>query len=167
MELQTTDFLTVKDFPNYAITKCGKVWSKNYNKFMTIQVKNGYGKVNLRANGTTKQKFVHRLVALAYLSNTYNKKEVNHKDGNKLNNHVNNLEWSTPSENSKHAHNTGLSKNCVIESKKALSKVVLDTATGIFYDSAKELSRIAKINYGTLKNKLNGHDNNNTSFIYA
>jgi hypothetical protein len=59
-------------------------------------------------NGKTKNHYVHRLVAYAFLYNV--KEQVNHIDGNKLNNHLDNLEWVSQSENMKHAHNTGLLK---------------------------------------------------------
>ena len=54
---------------------------------------------------------IHKLMAVAFIPNTENKKEVNHKDGNKLNNNLCNLEWVTHSENMKHAWDTGLFKS--------------------------------------------------------
>lgn len=79
----------------------GKVMSKIQDKF-------GYLSVGLTLNSKTKLIKIHRLVALAFISNPENKLTVNHKDGNKLNNNVDNLEWSTYSENSKHAFDNGL-----------------------------------------------------------
>ena len=69
---------------------------------------NGYPCVELRIDGKKIKCLVHRLVALTFLDNPENKPCVNHKDGNKLNNSVENLEWCTYSENMKHAIATGL-----------------------------------------------------------
>lgn len=72
----------------------------------------GYLQMNFSRNdGTGKSDtvLVHRLIALTFIENPNNLPEVNHKDGNKSNNHVDNLEWCTPSENGKHAHKMGLS----------------------------------------------------------
>jgi hypothetical protein len=62
----------------------------------------GYKYVNLFNQGG-KMKTIHRLVALAFIPNPENKREVNHKDSNRLNNHVDNLEWVTSKENTRHA----------------------------------------------------------------
>lgn len=69
----------------------------------------GYMIVGLNIYNKYKLKKVHRLVAEAFIPNPENKSEVNHKDGNKSNNNVDNLEWTTHQENMKHAYNTGLS----------------------------------------------------------
>lgn len=69
---------------------------------------NGYLQVGLRKHSQRKYISVHRLVALHFLENPENKEQVNHIDCNKLNNHVDNLEWVTPKENQQHAKRNGL-----------------------------------------------------------
>lgn len=68
----------------------------------------GYPMINLCINGKCKRHLVHRIVATAFLPNPLNKGYVNHIDGNKQNSNLENLEWSTPTENSIHAHEYGL-----------------------------------------------------------
>lgn len=70
----------------------------------------GYLRVTLCVDGTKEDVYIHRAVAQAFHENPEGKDHVNHKDGNKKNNHKDNLEWSTPSENVDHAYNEGLSK---------------------------------------------------------
>jgi hypothetical protein len=72
--------------------------------------KHGYVRADLCLNGVRKALKVHRLVATAFIPNPNNKPYINHKDGNKKNNNVNNLEWCSPSENNFHAFATGLKK---------------------------------------------------------
>lgn len=68
----------------------------------------GYMRIGIKANNKSYMKSVHRAVAQAFIPNPEGKREVNHKDGNKLNNHADNLEWVTPKENIAHAFATGL-----------------------------------------------------------
>ena len=111
--------MDIPDF-EYKISNLGRVWSIRRNRFLKERISNcGYARVALAKNGTYKHLSIHRLVALAFIPNPENKPEVNHKDGNKLNNHVDNLEWNTSSENQKHAFKNGLQKT-----SKGISKGV-------------------------------------------
>ena len=69
---------------------------------------NGYPRCGMNINGKGKSYLVHRLVATLFIHNPENKPYVNHKNGNKHDNSVKNLEWCTKSENEKHAWKTGL-----------------------------------------------------------
>lgn len=72
--------------------------------------KHYYSVIMCAENGKRNRQYVHRLVALTFLPNNANLPQVNHKDGNKLNNNVNNLEWCTHKENHLHALHNGLIK---------------------------------------------------------
>jgi hypothetical protein len=93
-------------YTNYYITEDGKLFSRT--KQMKPYEGDRYQKCVLKINGKPTMKYIHRLVAEAFIPNPDNKPEVNHKDGNKLNNNVSNLEWATLSENRLHAYKTGL-----------------------------------------------------------
>ena len=98
----------------YIVTKTGKIYKINKNgkrKPMKHFIdKDGYHAVGLHLNGKSYYRRVHRLVAEAFIPNPECKPEVNHKDGNKNNNRMRNLEWVTTKENICHAWNTGLAK---------------------------------------------------------
>ncbi|ALA07692.1 hypothetical protein BC01_108 [Bacillus phage BC01] len=101
----------VENGENYAVSNLGNVKHSrkgNILKFYTMPAPIGYYQVSLSCNGKTKKYLVHRLVALAFIPNPDNKREVNHKDGNKLNNYIDNLEWNTSKENQQHAMKLGL-----------------------------------------------------------
>jgi len=69
---------------------------------------NGYYRVTLCKNGKKLQRYVHRLIAIHFIKNDKNLPQINHKDGNKLNNSIDNLEWCTVQENVIHAYKHGL-----------------------------------------------------------
>ena len=84
----------------YAVTSCGKVWSYKSKKFLTpVKNKAGYSIVCLHKDGEQKNYYIHRLVAEAYLPNPEGLPQVNHKDENKENNALPNLEWCDGSYN--------------------------------------------------------------------
>ena len=86
------------------ITESGSVFDYATGKELVPQ-NNGNGYLRIYIPKTKQRVLVHRLVATKYLDNPSNKTQVNHKDGNKKNNHVSNLEWVTPKENSYHFWN--------------------------------------------------------------
>jgi hypothetical protein len=69
-------------------------------------------------DGKSKSLYFHRVVAEAFIPNPENKKEVNHIDGDKLNNRIENLEWATRSENTQHAYDTGLMKDVTLTAEQ-------------------------------------------------
>lgn len=92
----------------YCVTSDGRVINSQ-NKEMKLDDSANYLRVQIiYQNGAVKKESIHRLVAKAFLPNTENKPDVNHIDGNKFNNHVNNLEWVTKSENMVHARENNL-----------------------------------------------------------
>jgi len=92
---------------NLQVTPNGDVYGpKGIRKKRTMR--NGYQVVGVRVEGVSTPILVHRMVAEMYVANPNNKPEVNHKDGDKTNNHFTNLEWSTRSENMLHAQSNGL-----------------------------------------------------------
>lgn len=96
----------------YTISDRGHVRSRRRQgsdgRVLKPQINNGYLRVSLRDGAKRKFYYVHQLVAVAFLGNPDGKPCVNHIDGNKLNNAVENLEWCTYSENMKHAVENGL-----------------------------------------------------------
>lgn len=99
---------------SYYITEDGRCYNSNTGKWLKGQVncKSGYHSYSLTLpDGSKKRCSTHRLVALAYIPNDdKNKNQINHIDGNKLNNNVENLEWVTQSENQRHAVENELRK---------------------------------------------------------
>lgn len=127
----------MKDIPGYegqyAVTSCGKIWSYKNKKFLKQALHNeGYLIVNLSKNGIQKNHYVHRLVACAFIDNPDSLKHINHKDENKSNNSINNLEWC----DSKYNNNYGTHNKRISE---RMSKKVICAETGIIYASAKEV----------------------------
>lgn len=129
-------------------------------KILKTRINNcGYVSVRLSKKGKTYTKFIHVILADAFIPNPDNKLYVNHLDGNKLNNAISNLAWCTHSENIKHAYDNGLIRPIV--------KPVIDICTGDTYDSVRTAASVYQINYSTLKGYLNKSRENFTCLNYA
>lgn len=114
-----------------------------------------YYRVRLSKNGVVKTYRVNRLIALTFINNPLNKKTVNHKDGNKLNNKVSNLEWVTAKENIQHAvKNKRFENMAIINSEKMKkSKLYLNG-----YPLANEVTKKKVAKYDKKNNLLNVYE---------
>lgn len=121
----------------------------------------GYLVVNLRKNHTSWVVPVHVLVARAFIPNPDDMPTVNHKDGNKLNNRVENLEWVSYSENNTHALRTGLRKPRGV----AIVQYTLSGEYVSTYKSVTDAARLTGFSRGAISHCLNGRVN--TSFGYV
>lgn len=104
----------IPEYPMYWVTPWGKVFSLYGRKVQELKPgtkAGGYNFVGLYGKDGTAYHMIHRIVASAFIPNLGNLPEVNHKDGDKKNNHVNNLEWCTRQQNSEHAVRLGLYKS--------------------------------------------------------
>lgn len=124
-----------KDIPDtngmYKVSNFGSVFSAKSKKKLSIcKAKKGYCVCNISKNGNTKTTYVHRLVAKAFIPNPKKKLQVNHIDGNKQNNNIENLEWCTDKENKDHALKNGLITDQIGESNYA-SKINKEKALTI------------------------------------
>ena len=162
---------TIKGLENYGICENGKVYSYLVKRFLTPRKgDNGYLKINLFVNGLSKTYLIHRLISLAYIPNPYNKSVVNHINGIKTDNSIENLEWVTTKENVRHAWENGLNRNTLKQrqaSTKTHSKHIYDTKNKIYFSSVKDASYYYDIYYPRMKNMLNGAVINKTPLKYV
>ena len=103
---------TIKGFERYKISNKSEVFDTKRQKYLGTWVDSvGYRQCYLVGeDGKKHSKRIHRLLAIAFIDNPNNLPQVNHKDGNKTHNWVENLEWSSSSDNDYHAYATGLKK---------------------------------------------------------
>ena len=116
---------------HYSAREDGEIYSSYSKRILTktISKREGYYKVTVRIGGRTTTQWVHRMIAEAFVPNPNNLPFVNHKDGDKLNNLPNNLEWVTNLENVTHAWDTGLCTHKGISSP--MSKLTEDQVMDI------------------------------------
>jgi hypothetical protein len=147
------------DTSGYFISSLGRFKNKK-GVIMTDYKPHHSGYIYVRVNI---QKYaLHRLIALAFLENTDNKPIVNHIDGNKKNNHLDNLEWVTSSENNSHAHEIGLTTGHtrkIIQYDLEMNKIKE-------FKKIKEASEVLNISLSCIKDVLNNKQKSSKGFIF-
>ena len=164
-----------RDIPGYEsfyqVSNLGNVRSIRFNKIRNMKSwdSHGYRAVELCMNNNRYTVGIHRLVALTFIPNPENKPEVNHKDRNKSNNNVENLEWVTQSENVAHAYRHGVEPRPTHQDQP-FQKEILDIIENKKYFSIREASRQTGHKRDTIRRSLDLNTpicNNTHHFIYV
>jgi hypothetical protein len=147
----------------YEIDIDGNIYSHHLHKERLLKpglMTSGYKMIFLKKDKKAKMFSIHRLLAIHFIPNPNNLPQVNHKDGNKLNNSIDNLEWCTQSHNIQHAYDTGLKTYRPLHYKGKFgkdhnrSKAVCCIETQVIFGSYSEASRYYKVNVTSVFNSI-------------
>ena len=153
-------YIIINEFDNYAISNLGNIKNVKTGRVLKLCLNpRGYYSYTFYKKGIRKTFRIHRLVALYFIDNPNNLPYVNHIDGNKTNNRVENLEWCTAKQNDEHARRTGLK----VQEKPVLAENI-ENGERIAFKSVSEAGAILGINKGSIskvlhwkRNKVHGY----------
>ena len=139
----------IDHFPSHEISNKGRVRNKNSKRLIKPYIRRLYESISIRKPHETiaETLYIHRLVAEAFIPNPNDYPQVNHIDGNKLNNNVENLEWCTCSMNIKHAYDNGLKFPIDHPNKKEVLQIDKNNKVIAKYKSIGEAKRITGIGH--------------------
>lgn len=154
----------IKDFENYIIHSDGSIFNKKGKLICEWKDNVGYLQVKLSKNGKWYYKRVHRLVAEAFIPNPDNLPQVNHIDGDKINNDISNLEWISNKDNTQH----GYDNNLYHSEHRCIGIDIYDKQWNYIttYKSIRETANILHINRKTLSRILFDNKTNNYKYNF-
>lgn len=158
---------SVKEYPNYQVSHKGNIRSLNYNRMGVIKNmipkpdKWGYLICVLRNKKGKKTLHIHRLISDVFIPNPNHLSQVNHVDGDKNNNSINNLEWCSQSYNMNHAY-----KNFLNPRQKGVVQKNSNGNIQNVFRSAHEASRVTGINRGNISNCCIGNTSHAGGYIW-
>ena len=143
----------------YQVSSLGKVKNLKYNKILKRTInKGGYMVVSLSKNNKSKKYYVHRLVAQTFIENNI----VNHKNFNKLDNRVENLEWCSQEYNAMHSYLNGRTPLPPAQEPKRIIR-----NDGKIYNSIEEAGKDMKINPSIICNQLKGRQKTVKGYVFT
>lgn len=157
------EWRSIPSTPNHEVSSIGEVvsFNKGIITLMKPQVHHqGYLTLMITINNKRVKKRIHRSVAEAFIPNPENKPEVNHKNGIKADNTIENLEWCTGSENSKHALRIGL------KTMPTRSRKIINTKTKEIYPSVKAAAKSCGFSMDYVWSMINGRYPNKVNLKY-
>lgn len=168
MDNNITVIKQIKDYDRYLIDTNGIIYDKKYNNRKICQWIDSVGYYDCILYDSNKKKHykrVHRLVAETFIDNPNQLPQVNHKDGNKLNNNVSNLEWMTNAENTQHGYDNDLyrfhTRSYPVNVYKKNGEYITT------FPSIRSMCKELGLNRKTVSNILNGFkDENNYDYLF-
>lgn len=156
----------IANYHNYEISNFGSVRNIKTKRLIKKSIHYlGYVRYALFNNSKRTYVYAHRLVANHFLENASNLKEVNHVDGNKQNNNIENLEWTSKQQNTDHAINNGL-KSKIIQKSKQVKQYSLNGDLIQVFESSRSAAKILQISQSGISAACNEKIHTYKNFIW-